>query len=105
MNQGIQPEDVAEFAGDYFVAVRNPRWVNAEHTQIDCEVNFRHVDFEEWTPFCADPDDYMPYSSQIFNECAAGTWGVVTEYTPPIEDIVVAEATEAQPVVNGAQTL
>lgn len=77
MFNGIQPQDVAQFAGNYYVAVRNPYWLNAEHTLIECEVNFNHVGFEEWTPFCADPNDYMPYSKLIFDECVAGNWGLL----------------------------
>ena len=52
----------------YFKAVRNPVWANAEHTRITCDVDFSHVNFEQWTPFCADPSDYMPYSKIIFDE-------------------------------------
>ncbi len=100
----LTPESVAQFAGNYFVAVKNPEWVNAEHTLIKCEVNFSHVGFEEWTPFCADPNDYMPYSKQIFDECVEGKWGAIAEYVPFPEPEIV-EATEPQPVVQGAQTL
>ena len=104
MTQGIQPQDVAQFEGNYYVAVRNPRWLNAEHTLIECEVNFSHVGFEEWTPFCADPNDYMPYSKPLFNECAAGQWGTVVEYVPPPEPEPVVIA-ENQPEAQGVQTL
>jgi hypothetical protein len=63
-----------------FVAVRRPVWANAEHTIIKCDVNFSHVVFEEWTPFTADPTDYMPYSKIIFDECVAGKWGPIAEF-------------------------
>jgi hypothetical protein len=104
MTQQIQPQDVAQFAGNYYVAVRNLRWVHAEPTMIECEVNFSHVGFEEWTPFCADPNDYMPYSKQLFDECVAGNWGSIAEYVPPPEPEPVVVA-ENQPSVEGAQTL
>ena len=98
----LTPESVAQFADQYFVAVKNPEWVNAEHTLIKCDVNFAHVGFEEWTPFCADPNDFMPYSKQIFDECAVGKWGFIKEYVAPIiEETVIQE----QPTVIGAQTL
>lgn len=89
----------------YFSAIRNPKWVNAEHTFITCEVNFIHVGFEEWTPFMADPNDYMPYSKMIFDRCAAGEYGPVVE--PVIVEIEGEEAMygssswrEAQASVN-----
>lgn len=104
MTQGIQPQDVAQFAkAGYYTAVRNAKWDNAEHSSITCEVNFMHVGFEEWTPFCADPNDYMPYSKLIFDDCISGKWGVVQEYVPPQEPELIE--IQAQPVVDGAQTL
>lgn len=107
MTQGIQIQDVAQFAGNYYVAVRNPYWLNAEHTLIECEVNFNHVGFETWTPFCADPKDYMPYSKQIFDECVAGNWGAIAEYIPPVvhDESTVVEVGANQPTSTGAQTL
>jgi hypothetical protein len=107
MFNGIQPQDVAQFAGNYYIAVRNMRWLNAEHTLVDCQVNFNHVGFEEWTPFCADPNDYMPYSKQIFDECVAGKWGPIDEYIPPVvhDESTVIEAAANQPISQGAQTL
>jgi hypothetical protein len=106
MTQQIQPQDVARFEGNYYVAVRVPRWANAEHTMIDCMVNFNHVNFETWTPFCADPTDYMPYSKQIFDECVAGKWGPVDDFIVPITEYSENRvATEPQPNVQGAQTL
>lgn len=80
---------VQSFAPNFYAEVRNPKWSNAEHTRIDCEVNFHHVSFEVWTPFTANPDDYMPYSKQLFNECLAGTYGPVAEFvslTAPVEE-------------------
>jgi hypothetical protein len=104
MLDGIQPEDVAQYADQYFTEVLEPRWVNAEHTRIDCKVNFKHVKFEVLTPFCADPTDYMPYSKIIFDECVAGKWGEIAEYVPPpVEEPVVAAPD--QPDVHGVQTL
>lgn len=67
-----------------YSAVKNVRWTNAEHSRIDCEVNFDHVRFEEWTPFTADPnDDFAPYCKEIFDRAAAGDFGPVAEYIPP----------------------
>ena len=67
-----------------YSAVKNCKWVNAEHTQIECEVNFDHVGFEEWTPFCADPTDmFAPYCKEIFDKASNGDFGVVEEYVAP----------------------
>lgn len=68
---------------EFYKDIRFPRWLNAEHTLIECEVNFRHVTFEEWTVFCANPNDYMPYSRDIFDRCANGEFGPVAEYIAP----------------------
>lgn len=68
-----------------YSAVRNLEWVNAEHTQIKCEVNFDHVGFEEWTPFCADPTDmFAPYCKEIFDRASAGEFGEIKEFIPPV---------------------
>lgn len=104
MTQGIQPQDVAQFAeAGYYTAVRGAKWDNAEHSSITCEVNFMHVGFEEWTPFCASPNDYMPYSRLIFEECATGKWGAVEEYVAPPEPEEVE--LQEQPTAEGVQTL
>lgn len=102
----LTPESVAQFEGNYYIAVRNLEWVNAEHTLIKCDVNFNHVGFEEWTPFCADPNDYMPYSKQLFDECVGGKWGAIVEYVaPPEPEVFEAVEVQPQPVTQGAQTL
>lgn len=67
---------------EFYSQVRNPVWSNAEHTRIDCEVDFGHLD-DEFVPFTADPTDVMEYSKTIFDECVAGQYGVVAEYVPP----------------------
>lgn len=107
MAQGIQPQDVAQFAEvGYYTAVRNPKWDNAEHTSITCEVNFMHVDFETWTPFCAHPDDYMPYSKMIFDDCANGKWGAVEEYVAPVEiELPAKVVAQDQPSASGVINL
>lgn len=70
-----------------YSVVKNCEWVNKEHTLIKCEVNFDHVGFEEWTPFCADPtDNYAPYCKEIFDKASAGEFGEVIEYVaPPVQ--------------------
>ena len=74
-------------APNFFTEVRNPKWTDQTKTKIACEVNFKHVNFEEWTSFCADPTDYMPYSKEIFDRAVAGEFGDIAE--PPV--VVVEE--------------
>ena len=62
--------------------VKNPIWANAEHTVINCEVDFDDLK-EEFVPFSADLVDTYAHTKQIFNECVEGKWGTIAEYTPP----------------------
>lgn len=78
---------VMQFSDCFYASVKSPVWANSEKTAIFCQVNFSHVNFEEFTPFCADPLDYMPYSKQIFDECLANKWGPIGDYVAPVEAI------------------
>jgi hypothetical protein len=72
-----------------YTNVTNPKWVNAENTLIDCEVNFETIGT---VPFTANPlDTSNPSSKQIFDECVAGDYGVVAEYVPPPPYVPTAE--------------
>lgn len=67
----------------FYSQVKNPVWANEEHTCIDCEVDFCHLD-DEFVPFTADPTDSMEYSKTIFDECIMGKYGPIAQYvTPP----------------------
>lgn len=66
---------------EFYSQVKNPVWANAEHTRIDCEVDFGHLD-DEFVPFTANPTDKMEYSKTIFNECVAGKYGEIAPYVP-----------------------
>lgn len=65
-----------------YTNIQNPRWVNAEHTVLDCEVNFEHLP-EEYVTFTAVASGDLDHTHQIFAECVAGQWGPIAEYTPP----------------------
>lgn len=95
-------------APNFYTAVRNPKWVNAEKTLIECEVNFKHVGFEEWTPFCADPNDYMPYSKEIFDRAVAGEFGPIPEFVVVVEEMpdpeVLAKIRQRQAQIMGVQS-
>lgn len=67
---------------EFYSQVKNPKWSNAEHTRVDCEVDFGHLN-DEFVLFTADPTDSMEYSKTIFDECVAGNYGVIGEYVAP----------------------
>jgi hypothetical protein len=63
--------------------VKNPIWSNAEHTAIDCEVDFDDLE-ENFVPFTANPlDTSNPASKEIYDQCIAGDYGTIGEYAPP----------------------
>jgi hypothetical protein len=73
-----------------YVAVRNCRWGNEEHTIIDCEVDF--ADFkEEWVPFSANSNDFYNHSREIFNRAVAGEFGEIQPNRPKAEDVINPE--------------
>lgn len=65
-----------------FASVSNPRYANAEHTIINCDVEgFSHLSAEaETMEFTADPNDYMLHGREIFARCIAGEFGEVKSY-------------------------
>lgn len=85
---------------EFYSQVKNPVWANAEHTRIDCEVDFGHLD-DEFVPFTADPADKMEYSKTIFDECVAGDYGPIGEYVAPVPTV---EANKQQAVQLLQQT-
>lgn len=103
----ITANDVMQFAPEFYTALRNPVWANEEHTAIDCEVNFKHVAFEEWTPFHATDFDHMPYTLDILNRCKAGEFGPVGEYVSrfSVVDFDPLIAANNQPTTTGSQDL
>ena len=66
-----------------YSAVRNCKWVNAEHTVIECEVNFTDVTSEEWSPFGATATDHYEHTKEIFAKAIAGEFGEIAEYIEP----------------------
>ena len=59
--------------------VKNPKWINAEHTQLNCEVDFDELD-EVYVEFTADPNDCTIHGKQIFADCVAGNYGEIEEF-------------------------
>ena len=71
-----------------YTAVRNCKWANAEHSSIECEVNFSGVTSEEWSPFGANPNDHYEHGREIYARAVAGDFGTVEEYVPPPAPVV-----------------
>jgi hypothetical protein len=72
-----------------YTQVTNPQWANAEHTAINCNVNFDDLR-EELVPFTAVASGDYEHSHQIFAECVASQYGQVAEYVAPVVPEYVA---------------
>lgn len=71
-----------------YTQVLNPTWANAEHTAINCDVDFDDLR-EEYVPFTAVASGDYEHSHQIFAECVAGNYGEIAEYVePPVPEYV-----------------
>lgn len=64
-------------------SVSNPRWANAEQTTIDCEITTSQFG-DEVLPFTANMHDVEPHGRAIFADIAAGKYGQIGEYVPPV---------------------
>jgi hypothetical protein len=77
-------------------SVANPRWENAEHTMINCNITTSQFGAEV-LPFSANQNDVEAHGRAMFADLVAGKYGPIAEYVPPPEPV--------QPTVEGAQTL
>jgi hypothetical protein len=74
-----------------YTQVKNLQWANAEHTVINCEVNF-DSQAQEFVPFTAVASGDYEYTHQIFAECVAGKYGNIAAYvTPTLDPVIVAK--------------
>lgn len=65
-----------------YTTVKNPKWANAAHTMINCEVDFDDL-VEDFVPFAAVPSGDYEHSHEIFARCVAGDFGPIADYVPP----------------------
>lgn len=76
-----------------YLTVTSPKWSNAEHSTIDCMVDFDELS-EKFVPFTATEDNDYPHSNEIFSRCVSGDFGVIAEYypapEPTIEELAIA---------------
>jgi hypothetical protein len=77
-------------------SLTNPKWANAEHTAIDCEITTSQFG-DEVLPFTASQNDVEAHGRAIFADIVSGKYGPIAEYVAPPEKV--------QPAVDGAQTL
>lgn len=62
-------------------SLTNPRWADAEHTSIDCEITTSQFG-NEVLPFTASPNDVEPHGRSIFAKLVAGDFGAIAEFVP-----------------------
>lgn len=78
--------------------IKNPKWMNAEHTLIECDVKFEEAN--DYLPFGANIEgDQYAHTKEIFDRVASGEFGEVAEFVP------TPNPAESQPSVDGVQTL
>ena len=63
-----------------YTNVTNPKWANAEHTLIECVVDF--VEHGP-SPFGAVASGDLAHTHEIFERCVNGDFGPIVEYVPP----------------------
>lgn len=75
-----------------YTQVLNPQWANAEHTAINCDVDFDDLR-EDFVPFTASLDDLYEHTKEIFEKAVAGEFGEIAEYVaPPVVEPVAPPA-------------
>lgn len=88
-----------------YTNVTNPTWANAEHTAINCDVDFDDIR-EELVPFTAVATGDYEHSHQIFAECVAGNYGEIAEYVePPVPEYVAPPAPTKEQLLAQLQAL
>jgi hypothetical protein len=63
------------------ISLKNPRWANAEHTAIDCEITTSQFG-DEVLPFTASANDCEAHGKAIFADIASGKYGPISEFIP-----------------------
>jgi hypothetical protein len=78
-----------------YLQIKNPQWANAEHTMINCEVDFDDL-VQEFVPFTAVASGDYEHTHQIFAECVDGKYGNIAEYVTPTPDPVMVAREQAK---------
>ena len=72
--------------------VANPRWGNAEQTEIIVQVNWDVVGRQEWVGLV--PHDNEPHVQALMAEILSGQHGEIGDYIPPSQEELDARAAE-----------
>ena len=78
------------------IDARNPQWGNAEHTLIDVEAKWEHLESEGYLPFSANPEDVEAHGRDLYQRCINGEFGTIAEYVAPPEPEPVVEETPTE---------
>lgn len=71
-----------------YTQVTSPIWANAEHTTINCDVDFNDLK-EEVVLFTAVASGDYDHSHEIYARCLSGEFGEIAEYVaPPVPEYV-----------------
>lgn len=68
------------------IDARNPKWLNAEHTLIEVEAKWEHLESEGYLSFLANPNDVEAHGVDLYNRCVNGEFGTIAEYVAPVEE-------------------
>ena len=60
-------------------SLSNPKWVDKEHTAIDCIITTSQLG-EELLPFTARMDDVEPHGRALFQQLISGVFGPISEF-------------------------
>jgi hypothetical protein len=69
-----------------YTDVVNPRWGNAERTELIVDVNFKHLP-EELVPFNAAPHDSTEHGPKIYADVMSGMYGPIADFVPEPEQV------------------
>lgn len=61
--------------------VKNLKWMDVEHTLIECVV--KYAEFEDEHPSGINGVDDYPHIQEIWTKANAGEYGPIAEYVPP----------------------
>lgn len=78
-----------DIIGWHITKAENLRYTNAEHTMIDCDVDFSHVKDGPYT-FTAYANDTEKHGRDLFAALSSGDYGPISEFVPPLPAFVRA---------------
>lgn len=83
-----------------YTDVKNLSYANEDKTLITCDVKFEL--FSDYIPFAASPDDTEGHGRSIYNECIAGNYGNIGDYTSPVIDYILLAEYRRESLLSSA---